>query len=97
MFAKLFSAIIVSFVRVLTEKLNHTGGNVSLNFVNEIDDAAADLEAHVFSIGQTVVGFMSEGFSPKDAITKMADLSNESFEFVKTATISVLQEEIENR
>ena len=93
----MYSAVIVKYIRVLKEKLIHTGGIVSLTFVNEINDAMADLEAHVFAIGQTVVGFMSEGLSPKEAITKMADLSNESFDFVKTATISVLQEEIENR
>lgn len=61
----------------------------------QIEDAISDLEAHIYAIGQTVVGLMSEGYAPKDAISKMAESCNESFDFVKTATISVLTEAIE--
>lgn len=65
--------------------------------VNEVDDATAGLEAHLFAIGQTVVELMSNGRSATEAIEEMAKRSSEPYELVRQATISVLNEALAER
>lgn len=68
---------------------------MSLTMQNQIEDALADLEAHVHAIGKTVVERIAEGETPHNAVKYVAEMTEESFDFVKTSTMSVLEEEID--